>query len=44
MRQVEPVPTEGLAQVSAWEVTVEITGPGNALLSLTELKLGPPPQ
>lgn len=44
MRQVEPVPADGLAQVTAWEVTVEITGPGNASLSLTELKLGPPAQ
>lgn len=44
MREIEPVPSDGLRQITAWEVTVEIVGPGNASLSLTELKLGPPPR
>lgn len=44
MREVVPVSTDGLAQVTAWEVTVEISGPGDASLSLTELKLGAPAQ
>jgi general secretion pathway protein I len=40
-REVEPVPLETQPRVLAWEVTVEVTEPGGAMLSLTALKLAP---
>lgn len=42
MEEVEPVPTEGVRRLVAWQVTVEIIAPGGARVRLTELKLAPP--
>lgn len=42
IEEVEPVPTEGIRRLVAWQVTVEITAPGAAPVRLSELKLAPP--
>lgn len=42
MRQVAPVPLETAPRLTAWDVSVEVTGPGDAALRLDELKLSPP--
>lgn len=42
MRQVEPVPFDGIPRLAAWQVTVEIAAPEGAVVRLSELKLAPP--
>lgn len=39
MRQVEPVPFDGIPRLVAWQVTVEIAAPEGASVRLSELKL-----
>lgn len=42
MREVEPVPTEGIRRLVAWQVTVEVGPPEGPGVRLSALKVAPP--